>query len=119
MSDPIVPAATKLAAKRGLVRTTAQAYSTALAGGISATAILATVTGEAPLIPTLITWGVALVSPLLAGVASYLSILSAGIPDDYQTATLAAHSVLDPVEQQTDVNHAVEVAARHVSGEGL
>ena len=109
MTDPIVPAATKLAAKRGFVRTTAQAYAATLGGGITATAVLAIVNGEVDILTTAITLGVALVSPLLAGAASYASILSSGIPGDYQSATLAKHSVLTPVEQATDVNHAVEV----------
>lgn len=80
----IVPDSVRLAAKRGFVRTTSQAYATALAGGISATAVLAVVTGEVPLLATVITWGVAVVSPLAAGAASYLSIVSKGIPDEYQ-----------------------------------
>lgn len=42
MSDQIVPAAVKLAAKRGFIRTTAQAYAATLTTGIpSATAIVA------------------------------------------------------------------------------
>lgn len=84
MTEKTIPDQLKLAAKRGFIRTTTQAYSTALAGGISATAILAIVTGEVPLVAQLVTIGVALVSPLAAGAASYLSILSKGIPDDYQ-----------------------------------
>ncbi|MGW9021251.1 hypothetical protein ACWGOE_07205 [Leucobacter chromiiresistens] len=80
----IIPDATRVAAKRGFVRSTAQAYATAIAGGISTTAILAVVTGEVPLVATIVTWSVAAVSPLAAGAASYLSILSKGIPEDYQ-----------------------------------
>ena len=80
----LVPEATRVAAKRGFIRSTAQAYATALAGGISATAILAVVTGEVPLLATVVTWSVVALSPLAAGAASYLSILSKGIPDDYQ-----------------------------------
>lgn len=81
-----IPDEVRVAAKRGFVRTTAQSYATALAGGISATALLAIVAGEVPLTATLITWGVAAVSPLIAGAASYLSIISKGIPEDYQTS---------------------------------
>lgn len=83
MSDKIVPDDVTLAAKRGFIRTTSQAYATALAGGITSTAVLAVVTGEVPLVAVLVTLGVALVSPLLAGAASYLSILHAGIPAEY------------------------------------
>lgn len=80
----IIPEATRVAAKRGFIRSTAQAYATAVAGGISTTAILAVVTGEVPILATAITWAVAALSPLAAGAASYLSILSKGIPEDYQ-----------------------------------
>lgn len=112
MTDPIVPAATKLAAKRGFIRTTAQAYAATLSGGIATSVVLGIVTGTVDLLTVGVTFGVAVVSPLIAGAASYASILSAGIPGDYQDATLAKHSVLTPVEQATDVHHAVEVVAR-------
>lgn len=80
----VIPDQTRLAAKRGFIRSTAQAYATAIAGGISTTALLALVAGEVPLLATIITWAVAAVSPLGAGLASYLDILSKGIPEDYQ-----------------------------------
>ena len=82
----VIPDELHTAAQRGFIRTTAQAYSTALAGGISATIILGVVTGTVELIPTLITLGVTLVTPLLAGAASYLSIISRGIPAEYVAA---------------------------------
>lgn len=88
MTEKIIPDTTKLAAKRGFIRTTTQAYATAAAGGITTTAILAVVNGEVQLVPTLITVGVTLVSPLLAGAASALSILSSGIPGEYAEAAL-------------------------------
>lgn len=83
MNDTI-PAHVKMAAKRGFIRTTAQAYAATLTTGISAAAVIAVVNGEVELVPTLITLGVAIVSPFLAGAASALSILSSGIPSDYQ-----------------------------------
>lgn len=83
MTDPTIPAATLLAAKRGFIRTTYQAYAATLTTGISASVVLGVVTGQVQLVPTLITVGVALVSPLLAGAASYLSITASGIPADY------------------------------------
>ncbi|MCD2170352.1 hypothetical protein LPW41_11655 [Microbacterium sp. JC 701] len=83
MTEKLIPADAQLAAKRGFVRTTSQAYGTALAGGVSTAVILGVVTGEAPLVPLLITAGVTLVSPVIAGAASYFSILSRGIPGDY------------------------------------
>lgn len=88
MSDQIVPASVKLAAKRGFIRTTAQAYAATLTTGVSATVILGVATGEIELIPTLITLGVAVASPVLAGAASYLSIISKGLPEDYVPAAV-------------------------------
>lgn len=86
MTETLIPADAQLAAKRGFVRTSAQAYGTALAGGISATVILGVVTGAVEPVPLLVTAGVTLASPLIAGAASYFSILSRGIPSDYATA---------------------------------
>lgn len=86
MTDPLIPDTVRTAAKRGFIRTTAQAYAATLTTGISASVVLGIVTGEVQLIPTLVTVGVALTSPLLAGGASYLSILSAGVPGDYLAA---------------------------------
>ena len=80
----LIPADVKVAAKRGFLRTTAQAYATSMAGGISATAIISLLTNSEPWLPILVTWVVALVTPLLSGLASYFSILSRGIPADYQ-----------------------------------
>lgn len=80
----LIPADVKVAAKRGFLRTTAQAYATSMAGGISATAIISLMTNSEPWLPIIVTWVVALVTPLLSGLASYFSILSRGIPADYQ-----------------------------------
>ena len=80
----LIPADVKVAAKRGFLRTTAQAYATSMAGGISATAIISLLSNSEPWLPILVTWVVALVTPLLSGLASYFSILSRGIPADYQ-----------------------------------
>lgn len=88
----IVPDATRVAAKRGFVRTTAQSYAATLTTGISASVVLGVVSGEVELVPTVVTLGVAVVSPLIAGLASYLSILSSGIPDDYQPAQVGDHA---------------------------
>lgn len=84
MTTKLIPADAQIAAKRGFIRTTAQAYGTALAGGISSAVILGMVTGEVQLVPTLIVAGVTLVSPLIAGGASYFNILSRGIPAEYE-----------------------------------
>lgn len=88
----IVPDATRVAAKRGFVRTTAQSYAATLTTGISASVVLGVVSGEIELVPTVVTLGVAVVSPLIAGLASYLSILSSGIPDDYQPTQVGDHA---------------------------
>ena len=86
MSDPTIPATVVKAAKRGFIRTTAQAYAATLSGGISVTAILALVTGELDLLTAGVTLGVALVTPPIAGLASYLSIIGSGVPADYTAA---------------------------------
>ena len=82
----LIPDALTVAAKRGFIRTTAQAYAATLTTGISASIVLGVVTGAVELIPTLITLGISLVAPLLAGAASYLSIISRGIPEEYVDA---------------------------------
>lgn len=79
---PLIPADARRAAKRGFIRTTSQSYATALAGGISASAVLAFL--EDPhWVAFVVLAAVTLVSPLAAGAASYLQILHNGIPEDY------------------------------------
>lgn len=87
-ADKLVPADASLAAKRGFIRTTAQAYGTALAGGLTltiATDAVDQIASGNPL-PLILAVAVTALSPLIAGAASYFSILSAGIPADYQPA---------------------------------
>lgn len=84
MSEKTVPADLLIAAKRGFIRTTAQSYATSLSGGISASAILAFMESTASWEAFAITWIVAALSPLLAGLGSYLSIIGEGIPSEYQ-----------------------------------
>lgn len=91
MTDNVIPASTKLAAKRGFIRTTAQAAAATLTTGVSASIVLGVVTGQVELVPTVVTLGIALVSPFIAGAASYLSILSNGIPEDYEPAAINQH----------------------------
>lgn len=93
MTDPIIPAAVQLAAKRGFVRTTAQAYAATLTTGISASVVLGIATGTIEVIPTIVTLGISLVSPLIAGAASYLTITGKGIPDEYTNAGTGQKSV--------------------------
>lgn len=89
-TEPTVPAAVLRAAKRGFIRTTAQAYATSLGGGITVTAILAIVTGQVDLLTAGVTAAVAVVSPPLAGLASYLSIIAKGVPEDYTAAGVSS-----------------------------
>lgn len=81
MSNEVIPAATKLAAKRGFIRTFTQTLSSV----IPITAIAIPTTGDA-LLGVALGVGGALVSSVLSGVASYLQITSSGIPDDYTNA---------------------------------
>lgn len=82
----VVPDAVRLAAKRGFARTTFQGYAATLGGGITATVIIGLIQGTVDPVVLAVTVGVALVSPLLAGAASYASIASKGIPDEYQVS---------------------------------
>ena len=88
MSNQIIPAGVKLAAKRAFVRTTYQAYAATLSGGIAVTVILAVVRGQVDLLETAITAAAAVLSPPVAGMAAYLDVASKGIPDDYLPAAL-------------------------------
>lgn len=83
MTD-LIPKATEVAAKRGFIRTTAQAYAATLSGAaVTSATIVAVVTDPDPLlIAAPIIAGV--ITPIIAGAASYFSILSKGIPGDYQ-----------------------------------
>jgi hypothetical protein len=83
----LVPDKTVVAAKRGFIRTTAQSYGATLTTGISASVVTGVVTGEVQVVPTVITLAVALVAPVIAGAASYFSILGDGIPEDYTGET--------------------------------
>lgn len=76
----IVPDTTKVAAKRGFLRTSTQSLSTS----VPTFAITGLALSSAD--PVAVAWsvGAAVLSSFLAGAASYLSILSAGIPEDYQ-----------------------------------
>lgn len=79
-----IPANVKLAARRAFIRTTVQAYAATLpAGGISAAVINQYVSDPDPILLTVaaVSW---FVSPMLAGLASYLDILGKGIPEDYK-----------------------------------
>lgn len=83
-SKSIVPDDVKIAAKRGFIRTTYQAYAATIASAtISAAAVLSLIDNPDPklLVATVLA---AIVPPPLAGLASYFSITAKGIPSDYQ-----------------------------------
>lgn len=86
MPNTVIPANTKLAAKRGFVRTATQS----LASVIPITAIAIPTTGDA-LVGVGLGVAGAVVTALLAGAASALSIISKGIPEDYQAAPDGSH----------------------------
>ena len=81
MGDAVVPASVKLAARRGFIRTATQSLASVIPTG----AIAISTTGD---------WwaGVALgiaggiVSAVAAGTASFLSIISKGVPGEYAAA---------------------------------
>ncbi len=94
----VVPASVQLAAKRGFVRTTAQAYaSTIPAGGVSAAALISLVHSPDPVVLACMAIA-AVVSPPLAGFASWLSILSKGLPADYTAVVSATAAAPKPVD---------------------
>ena len=80
----VIPADVHLAAKQGFVRTTFQSYAATLSGGISSSAIISAVQGGIDPLTVGVTMAVAVLSPPLAGLASYLNIASKGIPAAYQ-----------------------------------
>lgn len=109
-AEEVIPAATKFAAKRGFIRTTAQAYAATLSGGIATNVVLGLITGQLDLLVIGVTFGVAVVSPPLAGLASYASIIANGIPGDYKIATRAT----DSVQPESVQAFKVEAAAKAV-----
>lgn len=78
----LVPPHVIVAAKRGFLRTTLQAYaSTIPTGGVSA-AVLAQFAADPKAFVLVV--AAAIISPVFSGLSSYLNIISAGIPQDYQ-----------------------------------
>lgn len=101
-TDPIVPAAVKLAAKRGFIRTATQS----LASVIPIAAIAIPTTGDALLGLGLGVAG-AVVTAILAGSASALSIISNGIPREYTDVTLVKQALATTSESVADQESAV------------
>lgn len=89
MTDNLIPADAKLAAKRGFIRTASQSIATALGVGVTVTLVTdAVAKAQAGDWTTLaIAAGVTIITPLVNGAQSYFSILSSGIPADYVPKT--------------------------------
>lgn len=111
--DPIVPAAVKLAAKRAFVRTTLQAYAATLSAGISATVILGIIAGQVDLLTAAVQFGLAVVSPPIAGLAAWSNVTSNGIPKDYTDVALVRQAVNDPAEAAGDIETAMQRVSFH------
>lgn len=84
MSDNIIPASLKLAAKRGFVRTASQSLATGFAVPGALTLVL---TGDGLLALGIGLAGLAF-SAAVNGAQSALDIISRGIPDDYVPAAI-------------------------------
>lgn len=81
--EVVIPPEVKIAAKRGFIRTTTQAYATSIpTGGIAVTTLIATIK-DPDWIVIVATVIAVILSPFLAGLASYLDIMSKGIPEEY------------------------------------
>ena len=102
MTDSVIPAATRLAAKRGFVRTAAQSLATGFAVPGALTLVF---TGDGLLALAIGVAGLAF-NALVNGAQSALSIISNGIPADYKDATLAPLAALDEDEVEADIQAA-------------
>ena len=83
IDDDVVPPSVTLAARRGFVRTAAQS----LAGAIPQGVVAVSLTGDW-VIGVVLGLASACVTAVLAGFASYLSIISRGVPHEYVAAGL-------------------------------
>ncbi len=107
MTDPIIPEAEKLAAKRAFIRTTYQAYAATLSTGLpSAVAIVTLIQDPTRWLLAAVTVALALVSPVLAGAAAYAANRG-GLPQEYTDATLVRQAVVEPTEAIADQDAAV------------
>lgn len=93
--DEVVSPELRIAAKRGFIRTTAQSYASTLGAGLPAAAVIvALIQDPTGWLLAGITLALALASPPLGGLASYLNIISKGLPDSYVVA--ASAQIADP-----------------------
>lgn len=83
MSTPLIPAATLTAAKRGFIRTAAQSLATSFT--LTATPVLV-FTQDAALAAAVGVGGM-IAGAVINGAQSFFSIVSKGIPEDYQDKT--------------------------------
>lgn len=103
-TDPLVPAAVQLAAKRGFIRTAAQSLATGFAVPGALTLVL---TGDGLLALGVGVAGLAF-NALVNGAQSALSIISNGIPKDYADVTLVQQAVVTQSEAIADQESAVQ-----------
>lgn len=104
MTDEIIPAAVKLAAKRAAVKTAAQ--SARGAGAAVVAAIGASIFG----VDWMVVAGVAgagVITVVWAGADAYLDKIRNGIPSEYRDATLVEQAVVGESEAVADRDAAV------------
>lgn len=88
MPDKLIPADAHLAAKRGFIRTTSQSIATALGAGLTV-GIVTDALDKAQAgdwAPIIVAGSVAILTPVINGAQSYFSLLSSGIPVEYEPA---------------------------------
>lgn len=103
-TDPLIPAAVKLAAKRAALKTAAQAARGA--GAAVVAAIGASLIGVDWLIVGA-TAGASVITVVWAAIDAYLDKINNGIPSEYSDVTLAKVSVQEPRQTEINVDHAV------------
>ena len=97
MTDKIVPDSLQLAAKRAFVRTTYQAYAATLTGGLIVSAV-SLITDPSNFLPVVVATVTAVITPPAAGLASYLSFISKGLPEEYVTEAAVVIAIDDDTE---------------------
>ena len=87
-NEETIPVEVRLAAKRGFIRTTAQAYAATLTAG-AVTSVVGLIADPSNWLTVTVAVVTAIATPPVAGLASYLNILSNGIPQAYVNAVIA------------------------------
>lgn len=85
MSEELIPAGVRIAARRAFIRTTAQAYAASLTVGLL-TSVVSLLVDYGQWLTVIVAVLLAIVSPLLAGLVAYFQWIAKGIPEDYTTA---------------------------------